>query len=647
MRFTTPIAILVLTGVCLAGETVFSVSSGASATHATIQAAVNDCPSVDSCIIRLLDPAYNLDRPIWIEGKSKLAIVGKTPDGNAPVLRYDPSLLTMVANPATATNLAPKVRKLFTLPFLLGKDGLPCDAEAADCVQDPERPAGWLMWPVRAASMTWVPNSVVGDKDDVSNPYSRIGHQFNGMVMVRHSTDIVLRGIQLSGGLPGYFVNDNIWSQMYDILFGSVGVNIQKSLRVTVQDCEIQSFFAGVFVHGDSVNGDYRAPYRQGTDAGDHLFERNRIHDNWWAFYSQSDFDLGSTIRYNLVWDNMNKAIQFPDSLKDANIENALVKECTGGFHNQTDSAMSTYRIHNNTLLGHGIVFGYLGWGEREIRHVFFNNLLVGPVWKVGSNPTGLDFSSDFRQMLSYSGKTVYNNTFELEGAVTISVRTMTQADIVSDTLPDPLGSGARTCALGCWVNIEPVALPQLPMQPFLWNGWGIQRGTTYDAFFTDKQGKRWGPFETRDLQGIDSTGLIVTMAGVLKDSLVWKAHLNKYGIRIPMESRDPGAEGFLVPRWDTRTVQAAIRHGGWAEGPRNADTSLVDRGAYCLDESTGESRLGGCNGRTAGISRGEPTGLMFRAPGVRSDLGARDPLGRIRRESSWLFRDRNLSVGN
>jgi hypothetical protein len=45
---------------------------------------------------------------------------------------------------------------------------------------------------------------------------------------------------------------------------------------------------------------------------GGHLIERNRIHANWWAVYSEAEWDQGSIIRENLAWDNANQLVLNP-----------------------------------------------------------------------------------------------------------------------------------------------------------------------------------------------------------------------------------------------------------------------------------------------------------------------------------------------
>lgn len=591
----------------------FTVSATAGrGTHQTIQAAVNDCSSDDVCTINLIDGLYTIRRPIWIEGKSRITIQGATTTGARPKLTYPADFATMVANPLTGTKVQTKVRKVFTLPFLVDANGLPCaNAAGTGCTEDPKRPAGWSMWPYKAASADPVPNNDPGDKSDVSNPYSSSGFQRNGMIVVEKSVDITIRGLSMDGVQPMYFVNNGIWSQKYDVLFGSVGVNSMQSLRTTVQDCEVKNFFSGFYINGRNPGGTYGqanpddldltniVPLSRFGKSGDHTFEKNFVHDNWWFLYDEIEWDMGSTIRYNVAWNNINKAFQYGDSLKDAEATGDEMNNQTGGFVYMKDVTLVTHKIYNNTLYKHGIVLGFGGW-RAGTQHLFYNNVLAGPIDSLTAGGKTIKYGQDWHQMLQLAGTTIYNNTFELEGGVKYGYQNATQAQIISDTLPDPNTPGKFCYPTGCWVNIEPVRYVSQIQPEFLWNGWGIAQGGSFEAYYTDKEGKRWGPFMVYNNQLRDSTGLIIKMQASAADSNIWKQHLNMYALKIPFQSRDPLAATFMMPQWGTNIVNKVIRHQGWAAAHRNFDGTLVDRGAYCYDSLADKTILGMCGSQAS-----------------------------------------------
>ncbi len=609
-----------------AQKTLVVSAAGSGATHSGIQAAVNACKAADTCLIRLVDPSYTLDRPVWIEGKANLEIVGATNSGEKPKLLYPASLTTLVANPLTGTSVPSKVRKVFTLPHLIEADGRPCEGAAANCIVDPSRPAGWNMWPCKAASAMGEPTNSPGDQSDTSNPYSAKGFQLNGMVVVKDSRDIVIRGLELDGMRPMYFENRAVWSQRYSVLSGTTGLNIFKSLRVTLQDCELKSFFAAIRILGDSTR---RIPPTGGIPpaTGGHLFERNRIHDNWWVFHDEMERDHPSVIRYNVAWNNINKSLQYGDSLAEPGSMSDEMNNHTGGFMYSADSVFASHRIHNNTLHKHGIVFGFSGWGAMRFDHDFHSNVLTGPVDSMKVGNSAIKFGSDWHQLLQYGGTTIRNNTFELEGGVRFGYQNVTQVQIVSDTLPAPNSPGKYCFPTACWINIEPVRYVSLIQPEFLWNNWGIAKGGYLEAFYTDKAGKRWGPFLVQNSSLIDSTGLITKMAGNSKDSVLWKSHQNLYAIQLPLQSRNPDNETFLFPDWTTKTVRKTVRLNGW----RTDTTKFAeDRGAFCWDEANNRTLFGACSTGTASIpvpkfvTKGRSTRI-----GLHSALGKWDPKGR------------------
>jgi len=225
----------------------YTVSANGGASHTTIQAAVNDCGSGDVCTITLVDPSYYLKAPVFIIGKSNITIVGKLATSARPRITYSTDMTAYVANPLVGGKVETKVNAVFTVPFRYGADGQPCaTADFSGCTIDPKRPSGWAMWPYKAASAKPLATNDPGDKSDTSSAYSSSGFQRNGMFVIEKSTDISIRHLNLDGVKPMYFFNEAVWSQMYDVLFGTVGVNSMQSLRTNVAYCEIKNLFTGV-----------------------------------------------------------------------------------------------------------------------------------------------------------------------------------------------------------------------------------------------------------------------------------------------------------------------------------------------------------------------------------------------------------------
>ena len=119
LRFQFLCAAVAAVAAAHAGTTVQATTPDA------LQSAIDACDS--GCRIELSAPLYTLSKPIRIEGRRDLQIVGT--GTTRPVLRWDASLLALVANPVSGQ--ASSVPKLFTLSW---KD--------ISGTADPTRPAG-------------------------------------------------------------------------------------------------------------------------------------------------------------------------------------------------------------------------------------------------------------------------------------------------------------------------------------------------------------------------------------------------------------------------------------------------------------------------------------------------------------------------
>src|ERR1035437_8980037 len=377
----------------------------------TIQLAVNSCnPVQDVCTINILDAMTLLNAPIWIEGKANITLQGGLPSGGKPIIKFNSSLYTLVANPNAGQQA--QVARLFTLSW----------ADITNGTADPQRPAGWLMWPFKGSSTCSTPtNGPMGLCSDTSSPYSTSGFQHNGMIVVKKSRDIALKNLNLVSN-PIIFQNSGIWSGMYDIVAGTIGIDIFQSLRVDVEGNEISGFFSAMYINGRNVGGMFGSANPDDWDVanivalsryrpvGAHNIWRNYLHDNWWGFYIESSWDKSSRIHHNVAYNNMNKSFQYLDSLKVASANSSEMNNQTGGFGYLKDAVLATDRIYNNTILRTPIILGFGGWraGSQEL---IYNNVIRGST--EADALAGTKLMSDWHQMIQYYGPTVWDNTFQ------------------------------------------------------------------------------------------------------------------------------------------------------------------------------------------------------------------------------------------
>jgi hypothetical protein len=517
---------------------------GQGGTHASIQAAIDDCPEA-GCTIQLSDTLYLLPRELWIESKSNLTLAA-SPDLQRRGIR--PRLVT-------STNL-------FTL------------AGTAASPSDPQRPAGWKLWPNTCGT-------AVGGSRDGTNPYSRTGSLHNGLVVVRKSRDVRIEGLRIDGGSPSYFVNKGVWNCQYDVMFGNVGVNLSHSLRVTVRGNEFTNSFAAVHISNRHPAGLFGEPdsletelgIRQATSVGtmgDHLVEENLFVRNWWAVYNESDWDLGSTFRFNRALDNRNtRFTQSTDSTSEAS-------NMAGGFLYVKDVARTPHRIHNNTIWGSPLVIGH-GWLKAGVQHLFYDNL-VGGFDRLADEPKLAAMVRDGRQLLGSYSTWMDRNLFEVGAADSL----YTIQEFTHGNLHDSIGcnaAGPPTGLSDCWTAWDaPVKLRTGFKSDWLWNGWTVRKGAPYTGLF---QGVPYTDSSAQIIELFPGGGLIEKATGVAAKYGDVSAARNRWVRSLPFRSLDPSHSDVLEPAWDSAVVTRTVRgqgslYRGWATDSIGSDLGAV-----------------------------------------------------------------------
>lgn len=528
-----------------AGYAQVTFTVGAGGTHTQIQPAVNACPTA-GCVINLTDTVYALNREVWIEAKNNLVLQAAP---NLQLAGIKPRIY--FPNPAANFNAA-------------GTSANPTD---------PTRPAGWKRWPNTC-------QTTPGGSKNTSNQYSTSGFQNNGMVVVHKSTNVRIEGVHLDGIRPTTFVNQGIWDCKYEVLFGNVGVNLFQSKNVTIRNNKFRRFYSSIYMQNRNVGGAFAAPNPDDLDVssivpysaygrvGDHLIEKNYIHNNWWAIYNEMEWDIGSTIRYNILDSNYNATFaQTKDSSQDINNH-------TGGFMFVKDVMIVPHKIYNNTMNGTVMVMGH-GYFKPGVQHYFYNNLLTG--WNSSNKEQASQMSQD-RQLLKKYKNFLYHNTFELATESALQVQDMSSGQ-VSD--PTACAASGQT-AVPCWLNLDaPVRVyTGLQMGTGLWDGWSVEQG----GFFTGLY--KTLPYQIAnnqvvDVFGTNASGVIKSSRGLGNAEVDISSQRNFWAKKVNYISQRPGTPGFLEPKWGDPTVDSTILDKGWlAAGNRDQDGSNADRGA-------------------------------------------------------------------
>ncbi len=539
LRSAPSMAVLSLLGAAPGyAQVIFSVGQGGS--HTSIQEAVDACPE-KGCSIQLTDTAYALPREIWIEGKQNLS------------LHASMSLTLQGIRPRLYT-----LTNLFTLP---GTAANPTD---------PQRPAGWRLWPKTCATAE-------GGAENKTNPYSTTGYQYNGIIVVENSRDVRIEGLHIDGRTASYFVNRGIFDCKYDVMFGNIGVNLHQSKGVTVRDNEFTNLYAALYLNNMNPGGPFAepggfetsTPIRPGTAVGimgDHLIERNLFVRNWWVAYDEFEWDLGSTFRFNRALDNRNtRFTQSTDSTSEAN-------NMAGGFLFVKDVARTPHRIHNNTIWGSPLVIGHGGY-KPGVQHLIYDNI-IGGFDRLSREPKLAAMIKDWRQVLSYHSAWMDRNLFEMGAADSL----YQLQKYNSDAITSPEACAGQTGGSPCWVTWDtPVSVTTGIKYTWLWNGWSVQKGAPYTGIYN---GTPYSVPNSMNIELFPGGGLIQTVRGVGMTSTDISSALNHWVKSLPFRSFDPSQPGFLEPAWDSAIVARTVRGQGSFYRRGTADSTRSDLGA-------------------------------------------------------------------
>ena len=227
----------------------------------------------------------------------------------------------------------------------------------------------------------------VGPKDgDEALIDSLITFDRNGALQVLGAAEVRIEGIIIDGGGNYPFGYDAVWEGRYALQHGNAAITLWISGDVIVRDCDIRNAYFGIYFKDRNeggifanrnpadINPDNPIPFSGFARTGNHLIEYNRIHDNSVGMFFESTWDLGSTIRYNLIYENHHPTAEM------ANKVNTLTSEGgnqAGGAFMFKDHLLSPLAIYNNTLWHNSLVF--LGNWKAGGQHLIFNNIYGSP----------------------------------------------------------------------------------------------------------------------------------------------------------------------------------------------------------------------------------------------------------------------------
>lgn len=156
-------------------------------------------------------------------------------------------------------------------------------------------------------------------------------------------------------------ISDNSYS-----FHGNSGITFPSGTYNKVDHCEIKNAWYAIYINGNNTGGVFAnlenweikegqatIPFSDFGKNGGHIIEYNKIYDNVWGFFLKQIYDLGSTFRYNLLWDNYSNEADFicndTTFCGNPDAENGNKKYHTGGFMFVKNNMLVTQEIYGNT----------------------------------------------------------------------------------------------------------------------------------------------------------------------------------------------------------------------------------------------------------------------------------------------------------
>ncbi|MBN1307159.1 MAG: hypothetical protein JXA18_04530 [Chitinispirillaceae bacterium] len=216
---------------------------------------------------------------------------------------------------------------------------------------------------------------------------STITFDYNGALRLIATASVRIEGLAIDGGGVYPFGYDGIWESRYALQHGNAALVITISGETVIRDCDISNAYFGIFFKDRNEGGVFCNPNPADLDpeniipfsafarTGNHLLEYSRIHDNSVGMFFESSWDMGSTIRYNLIYENHHPTAAIATKVKG--LTGSEGNNQAGGAFMFKDHLLSPLAIYNNTLWHNSVIF--LGNWKSGGQHLIFNNIFAQP----------------------------------------------------------------------------------------------------------------------------------------------------------------------------------------------------------------------------------------------------------------------------
>ncbi len=430
-----------------------------------------------------------------------------------------------------------------------------------------------------------------------------INYDRNGALRLIRTRNVTVDGIRVEGGGVFSFGANGVWAGRHSLQHGNGAIAIFSSGDITIRNCEISDAYVGINVIDRNEGGIYTnanpadlmpwnvMPLSGFSRTGNHLFEHNRIHHNSFGMFFESIWDLGSTIRYNLFYENHHADETTASEAMGLTDDGT---HHTGGALWFKDHLLSPLAIYNNTFWHNFLIF--VGHWNAGAQHLVFNNIYSTPHTYWGEDP---NFPNPFHKMDHAFVNRMKSCVYATQ------TRPPATTLVLETTLIDP-ETGDEIIADTTIEDIFRVLLMNdIPMS-------GIEsEEQRLDVTAQLSTGDTTVTFTYNTF----SPGALITDPFPAEANIRWLETDFTYSEESfeLFKSTDPADPAFLEPDWDNPLVEQFILDRGWEEaGIRDADGSIADLGAISL---------GGHPTADVSIKPTAPVKIMGQAATIKFDI--------------------------
>jgi len=378
-----------------------------------------------------------------------------------------------------------------------------------------------------------------------------------GALRIIRAQGVTIDGIKVDGGGKAPFGTAGVWNT--NLFHGNAAIAVVVSGGTVIRNCDITNGYFGIAVKDRNTGGVFGNPNPGDNDktiplsgfgkVGNHLFEYNKIHANMTGIYTESAWDLATTIRYNLIYSNIHDT-----SILTGIPGNGIAE---GGAILFRDCLFTPHAIYNNTFYNN--TRNIMGGWKASAPHLLFNNIFGTP----NAFPNGKANTMTLEDKFPYR---MHNSVFSATGQLESGSRFIDQCRRagnynVTPQIPEISGQ-----------NISGITQVQVPPMPQPSTG-----ATTVNCI---GELASLPPVTVNDF--IPAGARLTNAAFAASAELRWlETTRSVSGTENLFVSTDSSSADFLRPIWTHKLVEEFIKGKGWKTvGMKNSDGSDADIGA-------------------------------------------------------------------